>query len=624
METIFIILTVQVVLGAFDNLWHHELTEKLPSRISQRGELALHTVREALYAVTFIGLAWYEWHGLFAWALAAILATEVAVTIWDFLIEDRTRKLSPFERVLHTVLAINAGVFLALLAPVLLEWAARPTDLVGVDHGWWSWAFTAFAAGVGIWAVRDLVAVMRLTIERIPEWLRDPILRGEKPAPRTWLIAGGTGFIGRRLVRALIGEGDHVIVWARDGAKAAHMYGPHVEVVTDLNQIHGADRIDTIVNLAGEPILGGLWTARRREKLLDSRIRVTSGIIRLIRRLERRPGVLVSGSAIGFYGEAGEEELTEYAGAGDGFAAELCRQWEAEARQAEEYGVRVVRLRMGLVIDPEGGVLKALRDSARLGGGVIMGDGRQWQSWISLDDLIGLILFAEDRPRMSGAVNAVAPWPLRQEEMARLIARSVRRPAWLKVPARLLRLLPGGMAAMFLTSQKIVPAQAKAAGYQFRDHAFGDVLTRFAERERTAPEGPALALFNMDCPVCGTEARMCQRQIDTNGGDPELGIVHLADRPDLLDAFGLKPEHLSRRLYILEDDGRMHAGIDAMIRIWRRIPVYRWRARVAALPGIHLAASFLYETVVAPYIDGRYGVNSRRARRLRSGMHPAE
>ena len=161
MSIVFIVLSVQIALGALDNLWHHEITERLPAKRGARTELTLHSIREFLYAVIFVGFGWYEWRGLWAWLLAALLMIEISVTITDFLVEDQTRKLPGLERFLHTVLAINFGVFITLLAPIVWQWSLLSTELAPVDHGLWSWFLTAAGIGVFAWSVRDTLAVFR-------------------------------------------------------------------------------------------------------------------------------------------------------------------------------------------------------------------------------------------------------------------------------------------------------------------------------------------------------------------------------------------------------------------------------------------------------------------------------
>ena len=162
MNTVLLILSVQALMGAFDNLWHHELQARLPQRASARRELTLHAAREAIYGVLFVGLGWLEWHGAFALALAALLATELGITLLDFLEEDRTRRLPPFERVLHTLLTIGYGLFIGVFAPIVAAWMRQPTALVATPHGAWSWVFTAYGIAVSAWSLRNARAVVRL------------------------------------------------------------------------------------------------------------------------------------------------------------------------------------------------------------------------------------------------------------------------------------------------------------------------------------------------------------------------------------------------------------------------------------------------------------------------------
>lgn len=176
MKIVLWLLIAQCALGAFDSLWHHEITERLPSRRSARRELLLHSMREFLYGVIFLGLAWLEWHGLWAMVLGAVLLLEILLTLADFLEEDRTRVLPPLERVLHTVLAINYGVWLGVFAPLWLAWLALPRGLTPVSYGALSAFLTLFAAGVLVLAIRNLAAALNHL--RPPRWVRDPIFVG--------------------------------------------------------------------------------------------------------------------------------------------------------------------------------------------------------------------------------------------------------------------------------------------------------------------------------------------------------------------------------------------------------------------------------------------------------------
>jgi uncharacterized protein (TIGR01777 family) len=291
------------------------------------------------------------------------------------------------------------------------------------------------------------------------------------------LVTGATGFIGRRLVEALAAAGHQPIVLARDPARAARL-APHFRLVTSLDQIPHDTRVDAVVNLAGEPIADRLWTAPRRRRLLASRLRVTRDVVRLIARLEHKPAVLVSGSAIGWYGLWQDEQLTEFDGGKTCFTHRLCAAWERAALFAERHGVRVVRLRTGLVLGVEGGFLSRLLTPFEFGLGGRIGSGRQWMSWIERDDLVRLIAHVIATPSLTGAVNATAPAPVTNAAFTRELARALRRPAILPVPAALLRRLAGDLAdELLIGGQRVLPDKAEASGFVFRHPTLADALS---------------------------------------------------------------------------------------------------------------------------------------------------
>jgi hypothetical protein len=279
MNPIFLRLSVQAALGAFDNLWHHELEARLPQRTSARYELSLHAAREAIYGVVFFGLAWFEWRGAFAAVLAALLLVELGITLADFLEEDRTRRLPPFERVLHTVLTISYGLFLGLMAPVLWAWVQQPTAMALAPHGWVSWLFTAYAAGVWAWSVRNTLAAIQLYRTASPAQASARHARGLQPQPAT-LVTGATGFVGSALVADLVRDGQRVIVLTRDALQARASFGPDVWVVDTLDAIPSETSIDAVVHLAGTRVLGMPWTQARRRQLQASRVDTAWSAIR--------------------------------------------------------------------------------------------------------------------------------------------------------------------------------------------------------------------------------------------------------------------------------------------------------------------------------------------------------
>jgi len=487
MNILFTLLSVQAVMGAFDNLWHHELQAKLPQRPSARRELMLHTIREAIYGVVFVGLAWWQWQGLFAALLAALLGVEIVITLADFLEEDRSRGLPPFERVLHTLLTISYGVFLAVFAPVLWAWGQEPTRLLTVSNGWWAPLLTLYGLGVLAWSLRNLIAVRRLGRVAM---VMPPATMRRQPAV---LVTGATGFVGQALVNELCREGRRVIALSRDLRQARGLFGPGVWVVDDLDAIPSETRIDAIVNLAGARVLGMPWTAARRRMLLGSRVGITQRLVALMRRLEQRPRVLVSASAVGFYGAVNDgTPCTEASLPKPGeFQSDLCAAIEHEARRAEALGVRVVRLRFGVGLGREDGAYPMQALAARFGLGAVLGTGRQPAPWLHRDDAVGLIRFALEHDELSGPVNAVAPDTPHQADFARALAASFGRRARLRAPAWPLRHLAGEMSTLLLDGQNVVPAAALAAGYRFRHPTLQSALADLAARHDAGHESIA-------------------------------------------------------------------------------------------------------------------------------------
>ncbi|HET8699468.1 MAG TPA: TIGR01777 family oxidoreductase [Gammaproteobacteria bacterium] len=283
------------------------------------------------------------------------------------------------------------------------------------------------------------------------------------------LITGATGFVGRRLAFRLIERGNRVLVLARNPHKAADLFGPHAEVVTDLSSIPAADRIDAIVNLAGAPIGGGLWTRKRKALLVGSRLDVTNALLTLVARLDVKPTTWVNASAIGYYGVRGDEELHEKSPPQPTFQSELCRRWEEAAGRAGDLGVKVALLRIGLVLGADGGALPALARPVRLGCGAVLGSGKQWVSWIEIGDLIELALFVLDQETLAGPVNATAPVPVTHAALMHALAAALgRRLLPVAIPERLLRASLGELAQLFVDGQRVLPARATALGFEFQ------------------------------------------------------------------------------------------------------------------------------------------------------------
>ena len=236
---------------------------------------------------------------------------------------------------------------------------------------------------------------------------------------------------------------------------------------------------DAVVHLAGESIAEGRWTKAKKARIRDSRVRGTELLARTLARVKNRPDVLVSASAIGFYGDRGDQELDEQDPRGNGFVAEVCRQWEGASRMAGEAGIRVVQLRMGLVLSPTGGALAKMLPAFRLGLGGPLAGGRQYVSWITLDDLVDVVrhVFATDR--LQGPVNAVAPQPVTNRQFARALGRALRRPAWVPVPRFALRAMLGEMAdELLLASIRVLPRRLLDTGFRFGDADLPGALAR--------------------------------------------------------------------------------------------------------------------------------------------------
>jgi uncharacterized protein len=459
------LVAIQVVMGAFDTLYHHELTERLAWRVSQRHELQLHSIRNCLYALLFLVFGWLEVDGVLAMLVILVLAAEVVITLMDFVEEDLSRKLPASERINHTLLAVNYGAILVLLLPVLIGWAGQPLGIKIVDHGWLGIATTVAAIGVAVFGLRDFAASRRLAcLHSVPaKGLVEKL--GEH---RTVLITGATGFIGRRLVASLVAAGYQVIALIRDPARAG-MLPPPIMLITSLDQLSSDSRIDAIVNLAGEPIGNSLWTEAKRRNIIESRVNITRGIVELIARLEHKPPVLVSGSAIGWYGLWQDQPLTESARSHACFSHELCEAWEQAAQAAEAHGVRVVFLRIGLVLGTEGGFITRMLTPFEFGLGGPLGSGRQWMSWIERDDLIRLIAHVIASPKIAGPINATAPIPVTNSKFTEELARRLHRPALCRIPDALLRRIGGDFASeLLLGGQRVLPNKALSDGFVFR------------------------------------------------------------------------------------------------------------------------------------------------------------
>jgi uncharacterized protein (TIGR01777 family) len=300
---------------------------------------------------------------------------------------------------------------------------------------------------------------------------------------RTVLVTGASGFIGRHLARACAARGVAMHGLTRNAARAGLLLGTAARVVERPGDIPPEVPVDAIVNLAGARIVGPPWTARRRQLLIDSRVRTTEAVLEWCRTRVSRPRVLVSASAIGFYGTAGDDWLDESSPPQpEQFQSSLCMACEAAASRGIDLGIRVVNLRFGLVLGADGGILPSLALPAKLGFASVIGDGRQWMSWIQVDDLVRIIGLAIDADDLDGAVNVVAPTPVRQREFQQALTRKLHRPLWLRTPAALLRLGLGEMSELLVQGQRVAPRRLAARGFEFvhptLDTALDASLTR--------------------------------------------------------------------------------------------------------------------------------------------------
>lgn len=457
------LMAAQGCLGAFDTLYHHELTEALPTRPSARRELSIHAVRALIYSALFIGLAGWAFNGWWSAVLLAVFSIEIVLTLWDFVIEDRTRLLPATERVTHTVLAMNGGAFIALLAIGTPQALELPTALVWQPQGGLSVFLALCGVGVGLSGLRDAWAARRLAQ---PEATPAPLRFAD--SERSFLVTGATGFIGQRLVHALLREGHRVTVLTRQVRQAAWLFDGRVECIASMAQLPPTRRIDVIINLAGARILGWRWSAARRATLRQSRIGLTDTLVRWIASAEHKPAVLLSASAIGYYGiqaRGDNTELTEQHGPQPVFMSDLCREWEAAARGAEAYGVAVACMRFGLVLGRQG-ALPMMLLPVKLGLGGPLGGGQQWLSWIHVDDLIAGIAHL-CRTQAGGAYNFTAPESVPQAQFNRVAASVLHRPYGLPTPGWPMRLLLGEQADLLLEGQRVVPARLLDSGFVF-------------------------------------------------------------------------------------------------------------------------------------------------------------
>jgi uncharacterized protein (TIGR01777 family) len=296
------------------------------------------------------------------------------------------------------------------------------------------------------------------------------------------LVSGSTGFLGTALVETLEGQGHSIMRLVRPATSQKSVAGARAQTVSwdpvaGKFDAAGAEGADALIHLAGASIAAGRWNASRKDLLRTSRIDATRQLIGALAKLQRPPRVIVAASAIGYYGNRGDETLTEASPPGNDFLAVACREWEAEAERGAEFGARVVNLRFGIILAAHGGALPRMAMPFKFGAGGRLGNGRQWMSWLTLKETVSIIQFALATSGLTGPVNAVAPNPVRNSEFTGVLAKTLHLPALFPAPAFALRLALGEMAdALLLVSQKVIPSKLADSGYPFLQPSLAGAL----------------------------------------------------------------------------------------------------------------------------------------------------
>jgi len=282
------------------------------------------------------------------------------------------------------------------------------------------------------------------------------------------LITGATGLIGQRLTKKLLSQSHHVTALTRSPERAAKLLGSQVELWSSLADLSSLDGFEAVINLAGEPIADKRWTDAQKQTLCDSRWQLTEKIAELIKASAHPPSVLISGSAVGYYGDQGQAVVTEQHSPKQEFTWQLCSRWETLALAAKSEKTRVCLLRTGVVLSSEGGALAKMAMQFRAGVGGPLGEGQQYMPWIHIEDMLNAILFLLHQDSLDGPFNMVAPQPVRNEQFSTLLAKVLHRPCFMRVPATVVRLLMGESAVLVLGGQQAIPQRLIDAGYKFR------------------------------------------------------------------------------------------------------------------------------------------------------------
>jgi uncharacterized protein (TIGR01777 family) len=298
--------------------------------------------------------------------------------------------------------------------------------------------------------------------------------------PKRILITGASGFVGLALSRRLLEDGFEVVALSRRPKDAAPLPHPRFHAFpwdarTDAGWAYHADGAFAVINLAGDNLAAGRWSCQKKQAILQSRLDAVHAVSQAIQKLQNKPNFIIQASAIGIYGDRGEEKLTEKSAAGTGFLADVCKQWEHAAQRTRDLGVRLAVLRLGMVLGTGGGALAKMVPVFRKFLGGVLGNGRQWISWVHIDDVIGIVRFLLENQNLDGAFNVTSPQPVQAQEFYGTLGKVLHRPSVFKVPGFVLKLLQGEMAKeLLLSSQRIQPQRLLEAGYPFH---FADLQT---------------------------------------------------------------------------------------------------------------------------------------------------
>lgn len=291
------------------------------------------------------------------------------------------------------------------------------------------------------------------------------------------LLTGGSGFIGQQLVPTLLSAGHTITVFTRNPKKTSAVFQQQVTTIDNLEGLSADDHFDAVINLAGEGIGDRRWTDSVKQQLRDSRLLTTASLVEYFQRANQKPAVFISGSAIGVYGLHGDEKLDEQATGDDSFSSKLCRDWEAQAAEAEALGIRCCYLRTGVVLGKNGGALSKMLPPFKMALGGPMGSGQQWMSWVHMDDLVNAIVYALETPSINGPINGTAPNPVTNKAFSKALGAALNRPAIIPMPAFVLKLMMGEMAEeLLLSGQRVVPAKLTQSGFEFKYPQLDDAL----------------------------------------------------------------------------------------------------------------------------------------------------